>query len=370
MSPDVIVIGAGIQGLATALNLALRGRSVVVIEKAAPARHASGVNAGGVRSLWRHPAEIPLALASLEIWHDIEALLGADCQYHSNGTLIIAETEGDMGILEDRVAELAPLGYHHEELLGRAALRAIVPDVAPHCVGGLIARAEGSASPYHATWAFYERARREQVAFRIGEPASQIERCPAGWRVQVGAERLEAGVLVNCAGAWGDAIAAMIGDQAPLARNAYTMMVTQRVPRFLGPVCTAVSRKLSFKQTDAGTLLIGGGHLGSIDASGEVATPDPRRMALSAQTVVDMFPLMRDVPVARSWCGIEGVTPDELPIIGPSPGGRGAFHAFGFSGHGFALGPIIGRLMAELVVDGKTSLPIEPFAMTRFYPAG
>ncbi len=369
MGYDVIVIGAGIQGLATALNLALRDQRVVVIEKAAPARHASGVNAGGVRSLWRHPAEIPLALASLEIWHDIEALLGANCQYHSNGSLRIAESDADVAVLENRVADLAVLGYHHEELLGRAALRAIVPDVAPHCVGGLIARAEGSASPYHTTWAFYERARREQVAFRIGEPVSQIERSPAGWRVHVGAERLEASVLVNCAGAWGDAIATMIGDQAPLARHAYTMMVTQRVPRFLGPVCGAVGRKLSFKQTDAGTLLIGGGHRGSIDASGEVASPDPRKMALSARTVVDMFPLMRDVPVARGWCGIEGVTPDELPIIGPSPGGGDAFHAFGFSGHGFALGPIIGRLMAELVIDAQASLPIEPFAMTRFYPA-
>ncbi len=366
MRHDVIVIGAGIQGLATALNLALRGRSVLVIEKAAPARHASGVNAGGVRSLWRHPAEIPLARASLEIWYDIEKFLGADCQYHSNGSLRIAESDADVAALEKRVADLAVLGYHHEELVGREALRTLVPDVAPHCVGGLISRAEGSASPYHTTWAFYERARREQVDFRIGAAVSHIERSPAGWSVRVGAESFSAGVLVNCAGAWGDAIAAMVGDEAPLRREAPMMMVTQRVPRFLGPVCGLVGRKLSFKQTDAGTVLIGGGHLGSIDASGEVAIPDPRKMALSAQTVVEVFPLMRDVRVARSWCGIEGVMPDQLPVIGPSPAADGVFHAFGFSAHGFALGPIVGRLMAELVLDGQASLPIEPFAIERF----
>ena len=370
MSYDVIVIGAGIQGLATALNLALRSRRVLVIEKAAPARHASGVNAGGVRSLWRHPAEIPLARAALEIWYDIASFLGADCQYHSNGSLRIAESEADLAILEKRVAELALLGYHHEEMLGRAALRAIVPDVAPHCVGGLISREEGSASPYHATWAFYERALREHVEFRIGDAVSRIERSSRGWCVHAGTERIEAGALVNCAGAWGDEIAAMIGDDAPLRREAPTMMVTQRVPRFLGPVCGLVGRKLSFKQTDAGTVLIGGGHLGSIDASGETATPDPRKMALSAQTVVDVFPLMHEVRVARSWCGIEGVMPDQLPVIGPSPAAQDVFHAFGFSAHGFALGPIIGRLMAELVIDGQASLPLEPFALERFARAG
>ena len=144
------------------------------------------------------------------------------------------------------------------------------------------------------------------------------------------------------------------------------MMVTQRVPRFLGPVCGLVGRKLSFKQTDAGTVLIGGGHLGFIDEAARVARPDPRKLSLSAQTVVDVFPLMRGVPVARCWCGIEGVMPDQLPVIGPSQSADGVFHAFGFSAHGFALGPIVGRLMAELVIDGHASLPLEPFAIGRF----
>ncbi|MEM8744779.1 MAG: FAD-dependent oxidoreductase, partial [Pseudomonadota bacterium] len=90
---DVLIVGAGIQGLSSALQLALRGCRVLVIERDGPGQHASGVNAGGVRTLWRHPAEIPLARASLEIWRDIKTLLGTDCRYHSNGSLRIAESD-------------------------------------------------------------------------------------------------------------------------------------------------------------------------------------------------------------------------------------------------------------------------------------
>jgi sarcosine oxidase subunit beta len=363
---DAVIIGAGIQGLSTALHLALRGRKVIVVEKAGPGRHASGVNAGGVRSLWRDPAEIPLALASLEMWRDIAGLVGSDCGYHRNGSLRIAESKADMGVIEERVSALAKLGYAHEEALGQNALRTLVPDVSPHCVGGVVSREEGSASPYHATWAFYERAREAGVGFRIGGKVEHVERAGGAWRVHAGGVAVTGDALVNCAGAWGGAIAGMIGDDVPLSMEAPTMMVTQRVPPFLGPVCGLVARKLSFKQTSAGTVLIGGGHRGHVDVAAEVARPDLRKLAISARTVSDVFPLMRTVPIARSWCGIEGVTPDQLPVIGPSPAGEGAFHAFGFSAHGFALGPIVGRIMADLVTGGRTALPIAPFAAGRF----
>ncbi|MEM8744575.1 MAG: FAD-binding oxidoreductase, partial [Pseudomonadota bacterium] len=276
------------------------------------------------------------------------------------------ESDDDMERLDERVAELADLGYSHEEVMGQNALRALVPDVSPHCKGGLISREEGSASPFHATWGFYERARAEGVEFLIGDAVSRIDREDSRWRVQAGENTVEGDVLLNCSGAWGGELAGMIGDDVPLDMQAPTMMVTQRVPRFLGPVCGLVNRKLSFKQTDDGTVLIGGGHRGFVDREARIASPDPRKLAVSAQTVSEVFPLMRDVPIARSWCGIEGVTPDHLPVIGPSMAADNAFHAFGFSAHGFALGPIVGCILADLVTEGGTELPIEAFAGDRF----
>ncbi len=107
---DAIVIGGGLHGCSAALNLARRGLKPVVIEKDWVGRHASGVNAGGVRTLLRDPAEIPLALAAREIWHDIEAHVGADCGYHTVGQIAVAADGEALEALEERAAMVAGAG--------------------------------------------------------------------------------------------------------------------------------------------------------------------------------------------------------------------------------------------------------------------
>ena len=87
---------------------------------------------------------------------------------------------------------------------------------------------------------------------------------------------------------------------------------------------------------------------------------------ISAQTVTDVFPFMQSVPVVRCWAGIEGIMPDQIPVIGPSPSASGFFHAFGFSAHGFQLSPVVGQIIAQLVTDGNSEFPIEAFSISRF----
>jgi sarcosine oxidase subunit beta len=91
-------------------------------------------------------------------------------------------------------------------------------------------------------------------------------------------------------------------------------------------------------------------------------------LALSARTVWDLFPVMRGAHIVRCWAGIEARMPDDIPVIGPCSTSDGVFHAFGFSAHGFAFGPIVGAIIAELVTGGKTNLPIAPFRIDRFAP--
>ncbi|MBO6949231.1 MAG: FAD-binding oxidoreductase [Rhodospirillales bacterium] len=363
---DVCIIGGGLHGCSAALHLAMRGKRVVVIESHYPGRFASGVNAGGVRRLSRDLAEIPLAEASLEIWNNIRALVDDDCDFHACGQLKIAESDEDMAKLEARAQTVRELGYDHEQPIGREKLREITPDVHPRAVGGLWCAGDGAADPMRTTKAFFNKVLKEGVHFRLGERVTDLDRSNGLWRVTTDNGAVTADHIVNCAGAWGDKIAAMLGDEAPLEAHALTMMVTERVRPFLTPVCGLASRKLSFKQTTSGTLLIGGAHLGYADRDAGVAEPDPRKMAISAATVSDAFPLVRHVRVARSWAGLEGVTPDRIPVIGPSEAADGAWHAFGFSAHGFQLAPVVGRIMAELIVDGRTNLPVDPFSVGRF----
>ncbi|MBV9833107.1 MAG: FAD-binding oxidoreductase [Alphaproteobacteria bacterium] len=370
MTPDVIVIGGGLHGCAAAMNLSARQCRVLVLERSAVARHASGASAGGVRTLNRDLAEVPLSLIAARMWDDIESLVDDDCDYHAHGQLRVAETEVELASLEARRQQMLALGYSHEVVIDQAELRRRAPTIGPQCVGALMVETDGAADPYRTTHAFRRKAERLGAQFIEGACVTALSRQGTVWQVTTPAARYEAPTIVNCAGAWSDEIAAMIGDRAPLQTRCSMMMVSERVAPFLGPVVSAVNRKLSFKQTDDGTVVIGGGHQGRPDRAHESYQLDGRRLGESATAVAAIFPTMRRVRIVRAWAGLEAQTPDHLPIIGPSPSAPGFFHAFGFSGHGFQPAPAVGRALADLVIDGGTQMPIAPFALDRFATSG
>jgi sarcosine oxidase subunit beta len=365
-TPDVIVIGGGLHGCSAALHLARRGARVTVIEKDHVGRHASGVNAGGVRRLGRHLAEVPLAVAAMELWHRIGDLVDDDCGFDSHGQVKVAENETELAASRARVDELTSLGFTHEELIDRAALKEIVPAVSDHCVGAIVCRRDGAANPYRTTLAFKRKAESLGVRFIEGAAVTGLARNGGAWRVETGAGAHEAAVVVNCAGAWADRIASALGEQVALEPIAPMLMITAPLPPFLKPVVGATGRPLSFKQFRNGTVLIGGGHRGRLDRETNRTDIDFAGLAASARTVWDLFPVMRGAHIVRCWAGIEARMPDDIPVIGPSSISDGVFHAFGFSAHGFALGPIVGAIIAELVTGGKTNLPIAPFRIDRF----
>ena len=371
MTQRAIVIGGGLHGTSTGLHLAQKGLEVLVIEKNSAGRHASGVNAGGVRQLRRHPAEIPLSVAAMDRWLHLDAFLGSDlaamCEFTGHvGQVAVAETEADMANLVARADELHRLGWTHEELLDQAELRRVAPALSPHCIGGLISRRDGHANPYRTSQAFRLKAQRAGVRFQEGTRVLGLAQTSEGWRVDTSAGTFESSILVNCGGAWGWQVAEMVGEVLPHGYFAPSMMVSARMPRFLDPVVIGIGRKLSFKQTKNGTVVIGGGIPGIPNLDAETADPVAERMTESARTVHDLFPIMRAATIVRTWAGLEARMPDEIPVIGPSTTVANLWHAFGFSGHGFQLSPIVGALLAELIVDGKSSLPLEPFRASRF----
>lgn len=363
---EVAIIGGGIQGCATAFFLAAQGVRTILVEKDYAGRHASGVNGGGVRSLGRHPAEVPLALASRRIWDELPALLGDDGGFLVTGQLRVAETEAELQGLRDRLAQLEALGFRHEVLIAANDLRRLAPALAPHCLAALHVASDGHALPYRATTAFRRRA--EQLGARVLEGSQVVaaERRGAAWRLPLSdGGSIEAPVVVNCAGAWADAIGAMLGDRLPIEPNGSMQMVTARLPRFLEPVVGMAGRSMSIKQFPNGTVVIGGGRRSPVDRATNESSLDLGGLAKAMRDALDIFAPLRPARIARFWSGIEGFTPDRIPIIGPGSK-PGVFHAAGFSAHGFQLGPIIGRIMAELVTEGRASLPIAPFALDRF----
>lgn len=366
MNFDVIIIGGGLMGFSSALQLARRGKSCVVLERDSPGRHASGVNAGGLRRLNRHPAEIPLALAAAEVWQNITKLVGTDCDARFPGQIRVAENEQDMLKLQERANTVLGLGYDHEEIIDNKTLYQMLPALKPACVGGLLCRGDGYARPFHALIAFRDKACAEGVKYFAPTEVLAIAHKQNKWHARTIDTTFVAPVLLNCAGAWANTFAKQCDEAVPLAAKAPMMMVTERLPHFIDPVVGAASRKLSFKQMQNGTLLIGGAHLAKLDFKNQKTEINWRKLAASAHSVLSLFPQLKNVHIVRTWAGIEAFTPDGIPIISPSQTRPNLFHSFGFSAHGFQLSPIIGQINAELIVDGHSQFPIEPFSIGRF----
>ena len=366
MKADVIIIGGGLMGLSTALHLGRRGIKAIVLEKQSPGRHASGVNAGGLRQLNRHIAEVPLTVAAAQIWKNIRALVDDDCDVVLTGQVRVAESDVQLQSLQARVDMLQAKGYQHESIIDQETLYKLVPRLVSGCVGALYNPEDGSARPFHATSAFRHKAIALGAQIHTGVEVLGIEESSDGWKLDTNQGTFSAASVVNCAGAWANRFATMLGESVPLTPKAPMLMVTERLPPFLDLTVGAEGYQLSFKQMQNGTVIIGGAHLAKLDFEREQTVMNFADLKTSAQTVTRFFPHMGPVRIVRTWAGIEGFMPDNIPVIGASSKASGVFHAFGFSAHGFQLSPIVGRIISELILDGKTDLPIEPFDIRRF----
>jgi sarcosine oxidase, subunit beta len=363
---DILVIGGGLHGLSAALHLARDGARVRLVERERVGRHASGVNAGGVRRLGRHPAELPLAEAALPMWRAMPDLVDDDCGFKASGQVKIAESEADLEMLGARAKQVRGLGYDHEEILDQAELRSLIPAVADHCAGAMIVRGDGFADPYRTCIAFRRAAVAAGVEIDEGVGIEELERVDGIWHARTVDDTYEAPEVVNTAGAWGVTLAGRLGEAVPVRAAAYMMMVTDAQPRFVEPVIGLASRKLSLKQMANGTVVIGGGFQGKPDVLSGKTTLDFVGLAKSAEISCTIFHILRKARLVRAWAGIDGEAADGIPVIGRSTLHEGLTHAFGFSGHGFQLVPAVGRALAALIRTGQSPLPLLPFAPDRF----
>jgi len=359
------IIGGGLHGLACALALAARGLEVVVLERSWIGRRASSATAAGVRTLWRAPAEIDLALVALERWHKIESLVGDDCGFRAGGQIRVAETQHELDQLASRAHAMQERGYHHEELIDRDELRDLVPLLSQHCVGGLVARRDGAADPHRTIAAFQRAAERAGVTICEQTFVRKLEHEATGWRVTTDVGTWKVDTIVNAAGAWGGRVCQMVGENIDFGYKASMVFVTERLAATFQPVVSAARGGLSFKQSAQGTLVVGGGLQGVADLESGVTDVNFRELAKGAQSAAALFPAIETVQIVRAWTGLEGKTPDLLPVIGPSACAPGLYHMFGFSGHGFELVPVVGEIIADYITQGRSEHDIGPFNVAR-----
>jgi len=373
MPPDsVIIIGGGLQGCAIGLFLARAGWNVTIVEKNTAGRHASGVNAGGLRLLLRDWREYPLAERALTHWSNLAVLVGEDlassCEVQlGTSQIAIAMDEAEWSYAQGRARDIARRGLGEEMLLSRSETRDLLPGISRSALGGLISRRDGHANPAASARAFQEAAKRAGVRLVQNCRVVGLERAAGeGWKVDTSSGSFSANRVINCGGAWGSRIAALVGEDLPERIMAPSMMVTTRVKPFIEPVVIGIDRPLSFKQSAVGTLVIGGGILGEARPDQDTSFTVMDRMATAAAAAIEAFPALANISIVRTWTGLEGGTPDGIPIIGPSSKHPGVWHVFGFCGHGFLLAPAVGELVASSLVQGKLDERLRHFSPRRF----
>ena len=355
----IVIVGGGLMGLSAAFHLrrADPALEVTVLERARVGAAASGASAAGVRAMGRDPAERALALESLGRWPELDRELGGETRYQRGGGLRVALDAKAWEAVPSWVAEQRADGVPLE-IVDAAAARRLAPGLAPDCLGGVYAPIDGQAEAMATVEAFAAAAR--HLGARVEEGVGAKHLVAEHGRI-VGIERSD-GLRQPCdaaivtAGAWTASLLAGLGLRLPLQTRPLQMLLTEPGPRSLAPVMGAFDRKLSLKQLADGAYLIGGGWPGRVVDHGanrwEVLDPSVQG---SLEIAREVYPPVGSCVLARSWIGLEAFMPDELPVIGPVPGVDGLLVAAGFSGHGFALSPVVGDVLARLAL-GRDAL--------------
>lgn len=374
---DVLIIGGGIAGCATAWMLAREGVDVLVVEARAPGAGASGANAGGLHGQIPHDAflargeawardylhALRLMHASIALWRSLPEALGCDLELKTKGGLLIAETGEQLAALARKAAIERDAGFD-VRLLDAAALRAEAPYVTTRALGGLLAPAEGQASPLLALPALARAARAAGARLLTRTALRALRRAPPGFVADTDDGEIAARRVVNAAGADAGRVAALLGLHLPVTGAPIQVSVTEPAAPLIRHLMYHAAGMLTVKQASNGTVLIGGGWPARARPGGRLS-PDPRSMAANIGLACAAVPAIAPLRLVRTWPGRVNETPDALPILGESRAVPGLFTA-AFPWMGFTCGPITARITADLLLGRTPGFDLSPFAAERF----
>jgi glycine/D-amino acid oxidase-like deaminating enzyme len=372
--PEVVIVGGGLEGCATAWALAERGvTDVVIVERDTVGSGGTGKSSGVVRCHYGVPSLAAMATRALDVLENAEEILGVDIGFHQTG-YVVGVGPQNVDALAASLADQRAVGVETEDIdVSEVAKLWPVADLEPFAAFAWEPRG-GYGDAYRTAQAFAAAARRAGAHLRLGTTVTEI--LVAGDRATgVGladGTRIDADHVVLAAGPWSVPLLAARGIDLPITVHREQIVLVDP-GRDLGPV-PVFSDLVSLQYVrpeSGGEILFGNSDLAEL----EPADPD-RYSNRAGEAFLDMavekvgtrFPGLEDAAIASTYAGCYDVTPDFNPAISGTPV-EGLVVAAGFSGHGFKISPSVGRLVADLVVDGTSSVPDIPesdFRLSRF----
>ncbi|MCS7207612.1 MAG: FAD-binding oxidoreductase [Dehalococcoidia bacterium] len=372
---DVVVIGAGVNGVSTAYFLARKGvKRVLLLEREGVASGATGRSAALVRMHYTNPWDALLALRSWEMFQHWNDLVGGECGFRTTGFLLLA-AHHDREHLLANIQMLQSIGVNTCYLPPEDVRLAYPYMVTDDLAGAAYEPESGYADGSDTTHSLLRAARREGVEVRLGTPALRllVEKGRITG-VETPQGPIATGTVVVAAGAWAAPLLATAGVTLPITPmriGAGIVVRPAQVP--FHPVVIDRSIGFYFRPDgvqEARLTLVGvhgREHRTPADPDAFRREPTYEEVELTIQRLVRRIPGMADAYWKRTWCGVDGYTPDGHMVLGAVPEVQGLYVAGGSSGTGFKTGPAVGLCMAEVIVEGRAhTVDITAFRPTRF----
>ena len=373
---DIIVIGAGIIGAATAFFATRAALAVTIIDRDLPASGTSSRCEGNILVSDKELGpELELTRLSLDLWHGELAEFGALWELERKGGIIVASKESSLASLDRFSTSQRNFGIQSNRL-DPAQLRDLEPNITDRALGAALYPEDSQVQPILAASHLLRLAREAGAELLVRTPVTAMLR--DGERV-IGVRTprgdVHADAIVNATGTWAGDLGRLAGVDVPVLPRRGYVLVTERLPTMVhhkvyaaeyvdnvGSSDAGLQASPVVEGTPAGTILIGSSRE-RVGFESAVSTDALRTIARNA---VSLFPFLARTRILRHYHGFRPYCPDHLPVIGPDPRAPGLWHAAGHEGAGIGLAAGTGKVLAQALSGQHTSVSLTPFRPERF----
>lgn len=367
---DVVIIGGGIVGSSIAWHLTDAGcKNVLVIEReSSQGKGSTGKSMGGVRAQFSTPVNIQMSLYSIPFYARFEEIVGYPADYRPQGYLFLATKDSHLTYLRDNFARQKKLGLTSARLLPADEIRAMLPQLrSDDILGGSFCSTDGFVDPYSVMNGFMASAAEHGATLWKKTAVTGITINQQGaFSVETSRGPVSTRTVVNAAGAWSAQIAKFVGIDLPVEPLRRMLVPSEPFSDFphSSPMVIDMSTGFHFRPEGRGFLLAWND---PEETPGYKTDFEPSFIEKILIHAADRVPVFENLPInpKRAWAGLYEMTPDHHCVLGPVEAVTGFFLANGFSGHGVMHSPATGKIITDLILQGKTNV-VNDVSVLRF----